>query len=365
MKALIVAAGLRGRAQYLCFMRIRSLFLGLPTLALLAACSKTNGPVRLDFVGATGLTSGNRTVGSGDTLVTHAYAVGNDEEPLKSLRVEVRYEPGPAPILYPTPVSAFDVANAPKVLTITYLDSLLPPSTGGAGRGGEALLVNGLMARTTSGKEFWTYTANQTAARGYRLTVRKADSAAVFHSYPLILRPLPRRAARPAAVRDSRRVFLNLRYGLLLPRYSVLNNSRSLQANQPLVDLVCVATQTGNALSLAAPADTASRVPGQGSRWPEANRRATEIRALGLGAGQFTNATTNAAIQAAFAASTPYQYPNGTLSTGTTGPLAAGQVLAFKAFDANGTAYYGLLQVTALTGGTNPVLTGQVRVQKY
>ncbi|GAB3655777.1 hypothetical protein GCM10027594_28740 [Hymenobacter agri] len=340
----------------------------LPALVLLAACAKTDAPVRLDFVGASGLTSGNRTVGVGDTLVTHAYAVGNDHA-LKSLRVEVRYEPGPAPILYPVPTSSFDKANAPQARTITYLDSLLPASNSGASRGTDALLINGLMARTTSGQETWTYTAtddtDQTAARSYRLTVRKADSAAVFHSYSLILRPVPRRAARPAAVRDSRRVFLNLRYGLLLPRYSVLNGSQSLQGNQVLVDLICNATQTGNAVALVAPADTASRLPRRDVRWPEANRRATEIRAQGLSPTQFSSATTNAAIQAAFGASAPYQYPSGISSTGTTGPLAANQVIAFKAFDESGTPYYGLLQVTAFTGGTNPLLTCQVKVQKY
>ena len=256
-------------------MRICFLFFCLPVLALLSACAKTDAPVRIDFVGATGLLSGNRTVAAGDTLTTHAYAVGNDQD-LKSLRIEVTYAPGPTPILYPIPTSSFDAANAPKALTLVYLDSLLPANSGGAGKGGEMLLVNGLMARTTSGKETWTYTATdvsgQMAARGYRLTVHKPDSAAVFHSYPLVLRPLPRKAARPASVHDSRRVFLSLRAGLLLPRYSVLNNSKSLQGNQSLIDLVCVANQTGTAVSLVAPADTASRLSLPG--WPTDHRRA-------------------------------------------------------------------------------------------
>jgi hypothetical protein len=363
----MAATGRRGPAQYLCSMRIRSLFFGLPALALLAACSKTDAPVRLDFVGASGLTSGSRTVGAGDTLVTHAYAVGNDQQ-LKSLSIKVTYKPGPAPIIYPIPTSAYDITKAPGELTITYLDSLLPPNSGGAGRGGEMLFVNGLMARTTSGSETWTYTAtdnnNQMAARAYRLTVRKTDSAAVVHSYPLILRPVPRRAARPAGVRDSRRVFLNLRTGLLLPKYALLNNSKSLQANQPLVDLVCVANQTGAAVSLAAPVDTASRVPLHGSNWPEANRRATEIHVAGLTGTQFTNATTAASILAAYNASTPYQPATGPASIRNSGPLAPGQVIAFKAFDNQGIAYYGLFQVGTLTGGTNPLLTGQVKVQK-
>ncbi|MCI1188595.1 hypothetical protein MON38_14290 [Hymenobacter sp. DH14] len=351
-------------------MRIRSLFFCLSALASLAACSKTDAPVRLDFVGATGLLSGNRTVEAGDTLVTHAYAVGNDQ-PLKRLRIEVTYEPGLAPILYPIPTSSFDTTRAPRSLRVVYLDSLLPAGSGGAGRGSEILFVNGLMARTTSGKETWTYTAtdasDQTAARAYRLTVRKTDSAAVFHNYPLILRPIPFKAPRPASVRDSRRVFLNLRSGLLLPKYAVLNNSASLLANQTLVDLVCVANRAGTAVSLAAPADTASRVPLNGSKWPADadHRRATEVRAVGLTPTQFANAATNAGILAVFNAGAAYKYPNGLTSNKTTGPLALNQVIAFKAFDSNGVAYYGLLQVTAFTGGTNPLLTCQVKVQKY
>ena len=354
-------------------MRIRPLFFCLPLLALLAACAKTDAPARLDFVGATGLLSGNRTVGAGDTLVTHAYAVGNDQA-LERLRIEVAYEPGLAPIIYPIPASSFNADNAPKARTIVYLDSLLPANSGGAGRGTEFLFVNGLMARTTSGKETWTYTATdisgQTAARGYRLTVRKTDSAAVFHNYPLVLRPLPRKAPRPASVRDSRRVFLNLRYGLLLPKYALLNKTldnkaNSQQANQELIDLICVANQTGTTVSLVAPADTASRLPKGWLDWPTLNRRATKIHAVGLTPAQFTNATTAASIAAAFGASSAYRYPTGANSDQTTGPLAPEQVIAFEALDENDTVYYGLLQVTAFTGGTNPLLTCQVKVQKY
>lgn len=349
-------------------MRIRFLFSCLPALALLVACAKTDAPVRLDFVGATGLTSGNRTMGAGDTLVTHAYAVGNDQ-PLRHLRIEVTYEPGLEPILYPIPTGSFDADNAPKRRTIVYLDSLLPAGRTGADTVKQTLLVNGLMARTTSGQETWTYTATdvsgQTAARAYRLTVRKTDSAAVFHNYPLLLRPLPRRAVRPARTRDSRRVFLNLRSGLLLPRYSVLNNSKSLQANQALIDLVCVANQTGTTVSLAAPADSASRVELNGDNWPKVNRRATKIHAVGLTPAQFSSAGTPASFAAAFGASAPYQYPAGATSDQTTGPLAVNQVVAFQATDENGIIYYGLLQVLAFTGGTNPLLTCQVKVQKY
>ena len=348
-------------------MRIRPLFCCLSALALLAACSKDPLPVRLDFVGANGLTSGNRTVTAGDTLVTHAYAVSNDRnQPLRQLRIEVTYEPGPAPILYPVPISGFNANNAPKPLSIVYLDTLLPA-------GSEVLFVNGLMARTTSGKETWTYTATdasgQKAARGYRLTVHKADSAAVFHSYPLILRPLPFRAIRPASVRDSRRAFLNLRSGLLLPKYAVLNktanNANSQQGNQLLIDLMCIANRAGSSVSLVAPADTASHLPLNWNDWPALNRRATKIHAVGLTAGQFSSATTAANFQAAFTTSSPYKYPSGLGSDQTTGPLIADQVIAFEARDDKDVIYYGLLKVISFTGGTNPVLTCQAKVQKY
>ena len=348
-------------------MRIRSLFACLPVLALLASCAKTDAPVRLDFVGATGLLSGNRTVGAGDTLVTHAYAVGTDKA-LQRLRIEVVYEPGPTPILYPIPTGSFDTTNAPRSLRITYLDTLLPASSG-TGRSYETLFVNGLMARTTSGRETWTYTATdasrQSAARAYRLTVRRNDSAAVFHSYPLVLRPLPFRAARPASVRDSRRVFLNLRAGLLLPKYALLNKTlapaaNSQQANQKRIDLIGVANSAGTTVSLVAPADAGSGLPLNWNDWLASNRRATKIHAVGLTAAQFTDAATAASFVAAFNASTP-----STISDQTTGPLARDQVIAFEALDDNDTKYYALLKVTALTGGTNPVLTCQVKVQKY
>ena len=346
-------------------MRIRLLFICLPALALLAACAKTDAPVRLDFVGGTGLTSGSRTVAAGDTLVTHAYAVGNDQ-PLKRLHIEVTYEPGPAPILYPVPTNSFKPENAPKAFTLIYLDSILPVSRTGADSIKQTLFANGLMARTTSGKETWTYTvtdvSGQTAARGYHFTVHKFDSAAVFHSYPLVLRPLPLASARPYNMRDSRRVFLNLRYGLLLPRYALLNNSASVQTNQALIDLVCVANQAGTTVSLVAPADAASHLP---QSWITDPRRTTQVHLTNLSAAQFTDAATTAAFTTAFDGGAAYHPAGSPANDKTTGPLATGQVVAFKAFDDNLTPYYGLLQATALTTGTNPVLTGQVKVQKY
>ena len=68
-------------------MRFRPfLFLLLPLL--LAACAKTNAPLRLDFIGLTTLVSGARSVSPNDTLVTRIYAVSNDNQ-LQRLRVSV------------------------------------------------------------------------------------------------------------------------------------------------------------------------------------------------------------------------------------------------------------------------------------
>ena len=88
--------------------------------ALLGACSKTNAPVQLDFIGSTALTSGSKVVNPNDTLTTRAYAVGNDNL-LKRLRITVRYEPGPSPILYPIPLSNYDPATATP-LEVVYLE---------------------------------------------------------------------------------------------------------------------------------------------------------------------------------------------------------------------------------------------------
>ena len=343
-------------------MRFRPLLLLLLPL-LLAACAKTNAPVRLDFIGTAGLTSGSRAVGPSDTLTTRAYAVGADN-PLVRMRVTVQYEPTRVPIVYPLPLSSYDPTKALNDEELTYLDSLIVPVITGQYRGGEFVLLNKFNARSTSGTELWRYTVTdsqgESASRAYRLTARKPDSAAVFHGYAVQLRPVP--AGTPAApgprgvrardsLRDQSRVYLSLRSGLQLPRFSLLNNQNSLQANQPLIDLVCLSN--GSSVSLAAPAAGALALPP--ARWPAGNRRRTRLLLTGLTEANFNDAKTTDAFTDAFRAG-QLLAPD-SLSAG---PLAKGRVLAFRTSD----NYTGLLLVADLTTGTAPVLSCRIKVQK-
>ena len=339
-------------------MRFRPLLLLLPVL--LAACAKTETPVRLDFIGTTGLTSGNRTVQPSDTLTTRAYAQSRDND-LQRLRITVKYEPTRNPIIYPSPISSYDPSKTPNDDALVYLDSVLrvasPPTATFSGR--ELLLPNQFVARATSGTEQWQYTATdangQSTSRALRLTVRSSDSARVYHSYTALLRPVvPATPAAAAPVRDRARVFLNLRTGLLLPKYALINNENSLQANQLLIDLICLIRN--NTVSLHAPASTQD-LSLSASTWPVANRRLTRLRRTGLSTTDFGNANTNALLATAFGNGTRF---TDSLSTGT---LTKGQVIAFRTIE-DKTERTGLLLVSDLVLGTAPTLTCTVRVQK-
>lgn len=342
-------------------MRLRLLLLCLPLL--LAACSKSARPVQLDFVGISTLTSGNKTVQPNDTLTTRAYAVGNDNK-LKRLRITVTYDPGITPIIYPVPLSSYDPGKAPDKKEVVYLDSLVDPqpSSSNGHDISEILFVNQFSARATSGTELWQYTATDvagaSASRAYRLTTRKVDSAALFHSFTAVLRPVPRRAALVAkGVRDRSRVFLNLRYGLLLPKYAVLNQERTVEANQELVDLICVAGGTGTTLRLVAPANTDTAICRLPDVWALATRRATGLRLTGLTSDQFGKAVDT---------DLPTIYNNNSTALANvfaTAPLSAGQVLAFKITE-SGIDRYGLLLVSSLVLGSAPVLVCTIKVQK-
>ncbi|GAB3292076.1 hypothetical protein ACFQT0_07480 [Hymenobacter humi] len=335
-------------------MRFRLLLFLLPVL--LGACSKPAQPVRLDFIGNTTLTSGSRVVNANDTLSTKAYAVAKDNL-LKRLRITVRYEPGPSPVLYPVPISGFNPNNAPGPQEIVYLDSLIKPTA--AAQESEYLFENQFSARSTSGAERWQYTAidaaDGSASRAYRLTVRKADSAAVFHNYTTVIRPVPGSPLAASVLHDRARVFLSLRDGLLLPKYAVRNNEASVQANQQLIDLVCVANRAGTTIRLdATAADSLSRKLAPSS-WPVANRRRTRLLNTRLTATEFGNARTTGSFASAFAVGTA-----ATRDSLSTGVLARGNVVAFRT--ANG--YYGLLLVSDLVPGTSPRLNCSIKVQK-
>jgi hypothetical protein len=352
--------------RYLCIMRFRSLFLLFPVL--LGACSKTTAPVRLDFIGATGLTSGSKTVGANDTLVTRAYAEGNDAN-LARMRVTVKYEPTRNPILYSLPLSSYDPTTAPKDDAIVYADSVIDDSnresgTNGNPRGGTFLFVNKFSGRSTSGTELWEYTASdvnsQSTTRVYRLTVRKTDSATVYHNYTALLRPPVLPTIRPLtnaarALRDQSRVFLSLRSGLLLPRYSLINSGNTLQGNQPLIDLMCVAT-SATTVVLKAPTD--EPIFGITTiNWPTSNRKPTQLRSTGLGTDQFNSAVATADFNRAFTNGNAFSNP---LSTST---LVKGQVIAFRVTE-NNTDYTGMLLVSDLILGTAPRVICSIKVQK-
>lgn len=335
-------------------MRFRFLLFCFPVL--LAACGKTDAPVRVDFIGGTGLTSGTQRATAGDTLTTKAYAAGTDQL-LKHLTVTVTYKPNLAPIAYPAVLSTFN----PKTLkdtTFTFADTLLTglPTTPYAG--GEYLFTHRFMARTTSGTETWTYTytdaSGQIGRRSLTLNVRNADSAKVYHGYTLRLRPVPTPvSAANVPARARARTYCNLGYGLVLPRYALLNGQQNLRANQTLIDLVAVSRASG--LSLEAPASPAQALLLDAGRWPLAQRRATELRSTTRSLADFTNAATTTAFQTIFAAGTPF-----TPDALSTGPLAKEQVLAFRTADGK----LGLLYVADAATGAAPALSCQVKVLK-
>ena len=315
-------------------------------------------PVRLDFIGNAALTSGNRTASAGDTLTTRAYVEGTDNS-LTHLRITVTYEPTRTPFLYPVPATK-DVPNDPA---LTYLDSTLavtsPPSPTFSGQ--ELLFSNRFSARTTSGTELWQYTATDakgaTANRALRVTVRKPDSLAVFHGYTAIMRPVPPATVAGTAtalgLRDQARAFINLRTGLVLAKYSLLNSQNTLQGNQPFVDLICEAT--ASSVSLSAPAAASLTTSLNASRWPPANRRRTVIRRTALTPTNFNEARTTASFRTAFAGGT--LLASDTLSTG---PLTENAVLAFRTAE----GLNGLILVADVVTGSLPILNCTIKVEK-
>jgi len=339
-------------------MRFRLLLLLLPVL--LGACSKTAAPVRLDFIGNTTLTSGSKVVAPTDTLTTRAYALSNDNL-LERLRITVTYDRGLSPIVYPVPLTGYDPKTGPDPQTILYLDSLITPVIGtnaGDPRGGEYLFENRFSARATSGSELWQYTATdasgESASRAYRLTVRKPDSAAVYHSYSLSLRPQPRSAAALDPLRDRAHVFLNLHYGLLLPKYAVLNNEGTVQENQQLVDLICAVRGTN--IALEAPAYAGQLPFLSAAKWPV--RRVTRLRRTGLSSDDFAKALTDNAFNAVF--NSGQLFASNSPDSLSTGTLAKNQVVAFRTVEGK----TGLLLVSDVVLGTAPLVRCTVKVQK-
>ena len=321
-------------------------------------------PVRLDFIGNAALTSGNRTASAGDTLTTRAYVEGTDNS-LTHLRITVTYEPTRTPFLYPVLASNFNPKDVPNDPALTYLDSTLavtsPPSPTFSGQ--ELLFTNRFSARTTSGTELWQYTATDakgaTANRALRVTVRKPDSLAVFHGYTAIMRPVPPATVAGTAtalgLRDQARAFINLRTGLVLAKYSLLNSQNTLQGNQPFVDLICEATASSVSLNAPLAASLRPSISATPQRWPIANRRRTVIRRTTLNATNFNEARTTASFRTACAGGT--LLASDTLSTG---PLTENAVLAFRTAE----GLNGLILVADVVTGSLPILNCTIKVEK-
>ncbi len=309
---------------------------------LLAGCAKVSGPLKLYFIGASRFTSGNRAgIGPGDTLATSLYAV-TDNPPgsnnhLTHFTATVRYTPRRAPFAYPIPINLF-VNNIGPDSLVTYVDTVLT--------GPNFLFTPVFGARTTSGTERWTFTANDnnsnSAARSFVLAVRRSDSLAVYHDYLLKLRV-------PATTRSDRR-FIDLKSGLALPAYSVLGAggpSASQTQLQQLTDMVVLP----NGLGLASP-DVANLDP---IRWPTANRRMTHFVLTSYLPTDYTSAQDVVTIQNQFVGA----------STSAITTLIKDQIYAFQAFRPDGRAVYGLLRVLNLPNGSTSVgLQLQVRVAK-
>ena len=319
-------------------MRLRLCLLFVSVLLL--GCEKAPAPLLLDFLGAVRFTSSDRLVTSGDTITSRLYAEGRDSDAqLRHLRITTTYAPGRQPYLYPTALGAFDPANLPKAQTLVYLDSVLPASVGK-----EMLFQTTFGARTTSGTERWEYTvtdaAQRTATRTYRLTVRKADSAAVVHSYTLIANPAAVGSLRPA------RPFLEATTGLLLPKFSV----RTQPDNQALIDLLFVSRPSG--LTIESPA-VALAGAGTGN-WPVSRRHTTRLRLSRVLPADFGKVATATALQNAYTAATPFTSPQASAS------LTENAVLAFE----TDSLKHGLMLITAITLAPSPVIKCTVRVEK-
>ena len=317
-------------------MRFCFCFLGLA--ALLAACTKAPSPVRLDFVGATNLTSSNRLVNAADTTLTYAYAEqGTDGAALSHLKITVTYSPDPEPIVYPALLSSYVASNTPTGEQLTMLDMDLPklPS--------QYLFRPTFGARSTSGNERWEYTVTdvkgQTATRAYRLTVHKPDSAAVYQSYTVLPRLVPNAMAR---------VYLALTPGLLLPHFAV--DSSAVAANQNMIDLVVV--NTNNVITLQAP-----HVATLPATWASTNtkKRTTRLRLTTLDGTGFAAVVTAADLATAFKSVSVADTTNE-----RSGPVSINNVFAFRTSDGK----YGLLYVSTLTFAPVPALTFAIHIQK-
>lgn len=314
-------------------MRLRLIYLLL--LPLLAACEPSLSPgPRVDFISSTRFVSGNRRITTpGDTFATRIYARAQDTENarLQQLRIEVEYLPVPTPFVY----DALYDPEDPPTSTITYLDSTFDRT--------DFAFQNVQTARTNAGLEVWRYKVTDakkvTGERSFKVRLPRTDSAAVYHSYAVVLQA-------PSAIDPARRSFLALREGFAFPKFTVRTNA----ATQQLVDLLYLPGSTVATPTLVTTEFTSSSFT-LSSRWISP-KRATVLRRTSLTATQFTGITTTAGITAAF--------NQGSAPITSTGPLTAGTVLAFSTPEGK----YGLIQVLGIPAVSIPSVLLQVVVTK-
>jgi hypothetical protein len=318
-------------------MHYRLLLLFASPLLLLAGCNPEPNPgPRIDLVGGTSpaLLSASRTsTVPADTFSTRVFAESRDTvsgPPLTRLRITVDYVRNRNPYIYPVGIP-FDPDRVPtEKAPLVYLDSVLAP-------GKRAIAFQySAVARSTSGKETWTFQVEDTEGasnkRSYVLTLRNPDSLLTYHRYTLRLQaPLTRKS----------RSYLALSAGLALPAFAL---GPTTAANRDSIDVVYLPL-AGGARALAAPADPALTL----RSW--ATRRRTEFRTTTLNEAGFTAADSPAELLAAFTAGTVLTTPT------NTGVLTKGQVIAFRTAS-NKT---GLLYIDDFP--TAPQLAVQLRVR--
>ncbi|GGF04532.1 hypothetical protein [Hymenobacter cavernae] len=316
-------------------------------LNLLTACDPGPkvGP-RLDFVGSSRFTTSDQVVPTpGDTLSSLIYAdnrdtvrsTSNDDDYtyLSNFRAYVTYEPGPTPSTYPNGRQT----NLPK-REYLYVDSVLAPSTS------RFVFRHDFTARTTSGRETWRFeitdAEGRIAGRQYRLTVRRNDSAAVVHTYSVLLQA-------PLTLTPARRSFLDVTNGLAFNGYAT--KSPKVQRS---VDLAYV-PGNNNGLGLAAPnADAAAMSKAGTSAWPMKTK--TELRETTLTTNDFNGANDEAALINGFNAAGDI--------TSYIPSLSENKVIAFRANPNTDSARTGLILVQRILPTTTPTVLLQVRVSK-
>ncbi|MCR5887966.1 hypothetical protein LRS06_09270 [Hymenobacter sp. J193] len=294
----------------------------------LGACSDSDSGPRLNFIGATGLTSNDRVLTTpGDSLVTRVFADNRDGKgpELRRFRIKVDYTPL---------ATKKDTPNTPDLV---YLDQAITGST--------FYYLHRFSARTQSGRERWTFEVEDVEgnkdSRRYLLTVNNSDSARTFHSYQV-----PLYAARSASSRSS----LAARDGLVFPAYPLLTDA-TLQAS---IDLVLIPAANGT-VALAAPNDenvSAAAEAVGANAWT--TRNATSLKVTALTPAQFDALNTSALITSSFDASPAAVVPN-------TGVLAKDRVIAFR----TATGRTGALHVKELFGTTAaPAAIVRVKVNR-